>query len=192
MSSQLSLFSDGSGDKKLKELFRALDSDFARWKKLHEEGGSDPNYADGVNLNLVRNHILHDRQEIAEYCREKGLTAPAGLDDYPVPEEVDNNYMARPDIIWAEARKTLDGLLRDENYIELMTLDLSEADKPAKQRVEACLGYVKRLEQAIDKGDLVYMRLYREDKAGMYHDAMRECLEAFEKTRTNMTHGPGM
>ena len=34
-----------------------------RWNHLCEFGGKDPTYADGVNMNIVRNHILIAKQK---------------------------------------------------------------------------------------------------------------------------------
>lgn len=34
----------------------ALENDYARWYELFTKGGFDPSWADGSNLNLVRNH----------------------------------------------------------------------------------------------------------------------------------------
>lgn len=48
--------------KKEKEDFSAeLVKSFERWEHLKEYGGSDPFYSDGVNMNLVRNHIVERR-----------------------------------------------------------------------------------------------------------------------------------
>lgn len=42
-----------------------LESDYARWNELFTKGGSDPSWSDGVNLNLVRNQIIYDKQKLA-------------------------------------------------------------------------------------------------------------------------------
>ena len=44
----------------LGELSKAYD----QWENLYKRGGSDSFYPDGVNLNLVRNHILYFKQRI--------------------------------------------------------------------------------------------------------------------------------
>ena len=46
----------------LEELKKA----YAQWESLYKQGGSDPFYPDGVNLNLVRNHILYFKRQIEE------------------------------------------------------------------------------------------------------------------------------
>ena len=40
---------------KLKE---ELEREFRHWDDLYHHGGYDPFYADGMNLNLTRNHII--------------------------------------------------------------------------------------------------------------------------------------
>lgn len=43
-----------------------LKSEFDRWAHIKEFGTSDPFWSDGVNLNLVRNHILYYKKMIEE------------------------------------------------------------------------------------------------------------------------------
>lgn len=45
----------------LAELIR----EYEHWEYLKEFGGSDPNYDDGVNMNLTRNHIIHWKQSVS-------------------------------------------------------------------------------------------------------------------------------
>ena len=46
------------------DLLSELEKDFARWDHLYQHGGQDPCWADGVNLNLVRAHIIRRKQQI--------------------------------------------------------------------------------------------------------------------------------
>lgn len=43
-----------------------LEKAYAHWQDLYEHGGSDPTWPDGVNLNLVRNHIINYKRQIEE------------------------------------------------------------------------------------------------------------------------------
>lgn len=46
--------------RKNKEDYREeLRKSYERWKYIYENGCSDPTWPDGINLNLVRNHIIH-------------------------------------------------------------------------------------------------------------------------------------
>ncbi|MBO5208048.1 MAG: hypothetical protein J6B68_01750 [Lachnospiraceae bacterium] len=63
------------------------------WKCLNENGCNDPFWSDGCNMNLVRNHIIYYKNEIAKLCGMSGMALP---EEYycPLPPKVDNNYMA--------------------------------------------------------------------------------------------------
>ena len=55
------------GKKKENEnLAEELEKSFERWEHLKEHGGSDPFYADGTNMNLVRNHIMYYKNKMVE------------------------------------------------------------------------------------------------------------------------------
>ena len=47
-------------------LLEELKKAYAQWESLYKQGGSDPFYPDGVNLNLVRNRILYFKRQIEE------------------------------------------------------------------------------------------------------------------------------
>ena len=66
-----------------------------RWKYLLNEGGNDPVWPDGVNMNLVRNHILSYKRKIRELCHANSITIP---NEYylPTPPYIDGNYFANP------------------------------------------------------------------------------------------------
>lgn len=48
----------------LTKLIIKLNNSFARHEYLLEHGGQDPFWPDDVNINLVRNHIIADKNEI--------------------------------------------------------------------------------------------------------------------------------
>lgn len=75
-----------------------LNADFARWDFIKEHGCSDPHWADGFNMNLVRGHIIGHYRLL-----EEKLTANAQLSlfdrfdlsaERPVPPEVPNDWMS--------------------------------------------------------------------------------------------------
>ena len=49
-------------------------------------------WADGVNMNLTRNHIIYYKMRLRELCKDGNLPEEYYL---PTPPEVDNNYLAR-------------------------------------------------------------------------------------------------
>ncbi|MBD5473649.1 MAG: hypothetical protein HDR20_12390 [Lachnospiraceae bacterium] len=66
------------------------------WKHIKKNGCNDPFWADGCNMNLIRNHIIYYKGEIAQICKENRLVLP---EEYyiPLPPEVDSGYMAKLD-----------------------------------------------------------------------------------------------
>lgn len=63
------------------------------WKSINNIGCNDPFWTDGVNLNLVRNHVIYYKNQISELCTEIGLPLP---EEYyiPTPPIVSYKYMA--------------------------------------------------------------------------------------------------
>lgn len=82
--------------KRLVEAANGITESIKRWNHLFNYGGSDPAWPDGVNMNLVRNHISFFKHEIETICVETELPVP---DEYrlPTPPYIDNNYFARPE-----------------------------------------------------------------------------------------------
>ena len=137
-----------------------LQKSFDRWEDIFEHGCSDPFYPDGVNLHLVRNHIIHYRKDIEE-------TYPDGqrpeIYNREIPPEVDSGYMARADEIRAAAKNALEAYKADDNYRYIRR----HADAViGKERHDLCidnvLGYVTGLERATRDDDLVAMRSHRD------------------------------
>lgn len=92
----------------------ALENDYAQWYKLFTKGGSDPSWADGSNLNLVRNHILYDKELLAK--QDNSLFGLPEVYYRETPPEIDPNYMARADEICANAQKAMGIIDADENF----------------------------------------------------------------------------
>lgn len=136
----------------------ALENSFARWDFIHEHGCSDPVWADGVNMNLVRNHIMYYKQQLSE---EATLFLLPKAYYREVPPEVDNNYMARPDEIRQNAARSMQIIDADENlkFVQQQSVHLTE--KQLKQLcIPAILGYAENLRRAISEDDLLTMRRY--------------------------------
>ena len=77
----------------LKSYTEALLERVERWKYINENGCTDPLWADGSNMNLVRNHIIYYKKHINEMCLKESIPLP---EEYyiPTPPLVNNNYMA--------------------------------------------------------------------------------------------------
>lgn len=136
-----------------------LENNYARWDKVFTEGGSDPFWTDGVSLNLVRSHIIYDKQKLSE--QENTLLGLPDVYYRETPPEVDSDYMARPDEIRENARKAMEIIDADENlkFVREQFPSLSE-----QQRKQYCLpaiiNYAENLRRAIAEDDLIIMRRY--------------------------------
>ena len=160
--------------KKLKpSLDEQLRSEYDRWNYLYTHGGQDPFWADGCNLNLVRGHIISIKADMEEtgqltdtYYRE-------------TPSEVDMDYMARPDEIRANAKKSLEIYKKHPDYLylcdEIYLLTKRQADDTSIRNV---IGYCEGLEMHIDRDDLVSMR--RHEHPERYVKSFTECRKRVE------------
>ncbi len=136
-----------------------LENNYARWDKVFTEGGSDPFWADGVSLSLIRSQILYCKEQLAK--QENSLFGLPEIYYREIPPEVDSDYMARPDEIRENARKAMEIIDADENlkFVREQAPSLSEAQY--KQFcIAAIINYAENLRRAITKDDLVIMRRY--------------------------------
>ena len=70
---------------------------FDRWDEINEHGCNDPFWADGTNMNLVRNHIIYYYRLLADKLENVQLSLFDDIelsDLRPVPPKVDQNYMS--------------------------------------------------------------------------------------------------
>lgn len=83
-------------DKKTKKRYDVLrenlQKEVDRWISINENGCSDPAWTDGVNMNLVRNHIIAYKRDLKELCNEQGITPPL-ISKISTPPLVDKTYM---------------------------------------------------------------------------------------------------
>lgn len=136
----------------------ALEKSFARWDFIRENGCSDPFWADGVNLNLVRNHIIFCKQKLSE---EATLFLLPEAFYRETPPLVDNNYMARADEIRQNAARSMQKIDEDENLKFVREQSANLTEKQLKQLcIPAILGYAENLSRAISEDDLLTMRRY--------------------------------
>lgn len=133
-----------------------LKNSFDRWDYLNEHGGSDPSFADGVNLNLVRNHIAYYKEKIEE-------TLPPYPEIYyrDMPPKVDMDYMARPDEIRENAKLSLVQFEANDSlqYLKDAVRELTDTQTD-RLHIKNILGYETALRTAIAEDDLIAMRRY--------------------------------
>ena len=80
-------------DQELKALCNNIRQEIDRWEDINQNGCSDPCYADGINMNLTRNHIIYAKRQIIEICERHGIPIPEEM-YLPTPPQVDDYYMA--------------------------------------------------------------------------------------------------
>ncbi len=160
------------GKKRKTEDFGAtLHESFDHWEQTYKNGCHDPFYPDGVNLNLIRNHIIYYKRQIEEFYPP---------DEYPqiyyreTPPEVDQNYIARMDEIKSNAINALKVYQEDADYLYLKR-NVNRLTKEEQKRlcIGAVLGYVERLTHHISSGDFVSMR--RHEDPDRYRDNLVRC-----------------
>jgi len=138
----------------------SLQDSFDCWDHLNEYGGQDPFWADGMNMNIVRSHIMYYKSQMEDKF---------GSGEYPdiyyrdTPPEVSPDFMAVPDRIRADAATALQIIEADDNlkFIRETIDGLTDKQRQALC-VGAVLGYVQKLKHCIAENDLVSMRRYRD------------------------------
>lgn len=84
------------------DLRQRIDDEFRRWDHIHLHGCSDPGWEDGININLVRNHIIYYYRQMAEIMDgiQMSLLAEAGFEPEqygmrPIPPEFPMDWMCQ-------------------------------------------------------------------------------------------------
>ena len=137
-----------------------IEKEYAKWENIHVHGCSDPSWADGVNLNLIRNHIISYKQQMAGTLLEHLYLE---IFNRPLPPEVDNNYMANADNIRSRAVESLKTYQRDRYFLILQRLkNTIPPDVRKNVSFDIVLGYVSCLDSAIREDYLLALRRHRQ------------------------------
>lgn len=153
---------------------------------MYQNGGSDPFYPDGVNLNLIRNHIIYYKRQLENELADGNFPEVYYKD---TPPEVDMNYVARADEIRKNAAATLKVYQADERYIWCAAHFSELTDKEIKHSgIANILGYVSGLEEAIASDDLVTMR--RHEYPDRYIDSFDRCVQEYNNIFSARTNEP--
>lgn len=148
------------------QLAEVIRESHEQWKRLWENGGSDPFWTDGVNLNLVRNHIIYGRRLCEEELQEGDYPEEYYL---PLPEQVPPNYMVKSDEIRRKASERMQSIKENPDYIGLF----GKSEKSQKEA--AIIKYISGYSQSILEDDLVAMRRFVHwDFSGMMQSAKEE------------------
>lgn len=165
-------------EQRLQEAIASCEASYKQWADIYENGCMDPSWPDGVNLNLVHNHIRYYKEIIGKCSDELGL-------DYPeiyfreVPPKVDTDYIAQPERIISDANETYKVLSEHPSYKKVLSLKSQFSPKQLEKiYFPAVVGYVRNLKDFIARNDLVSMRRYRNYKR--YIDSFEKCLKRAE------------
>lgn len=118
------------------KLGKELRDSYERWNHILQNGAGDPFWEDGLNMNLVRNHIIHYKRQ----CEAELLP-----EEYPeeyfwgLPTEVDNKYMALPEEIRKHAIESLAAYEANEDYQYLKPETYMESFQDCRKKAEAIL-----------------------------------------------------
>ena len=165
-------------------LVAKMEESYARWNQIKTEGSGDPFWEDGVNMNLVRNHIISYRRQILELVGEDNLP---DIFDREIPPEVPQNYVANADAIREAAKKTLEIYQANETYQWCKEQAKRIPEKILKKTsIPNILGYVTGLESAIENDRLIDMRRHR--NANQYLDSFDRCKSEIEKILPQIEH----
>lgn len=165
--------------KELNKLIQELEERFNRWNYIKENGSSDPFWADGCNMNLVRNHTYSFKRQIKELCEKENLQLPQ-IYYKESPPEIENDYMARVDKIRKNAKRALAEYKASKDYQYLLSVVSRLGKREIEQTsIDNVIGYCKGLESFIEKDDLVSMR--RHESWERYLQSFWDCRKRAEE-----------
>lgn len=149
---------------------------YQMWKKIYEEGGSDPHYTDGYLLNSCRKKILGYKQYLSAAHTEELLPEEFFEE---TPPEVPEDYMARKKEIWVQAMEAYESYLQNEDYQYLTSvLDSLDEDIRKNSSIDVVLGYVTNLHNSFKKRDFIYLRIHEK---GDFIDTFSLCRKKIEE-----------
>lgn len=76
------------------DLQKQIRQSFKRWEHIRRYGAGDPNWADGANMHLVRNHILHDQGKLKELCKAQKVRPCPAESKLKPPKQVSWDFCA--------------------------------------------------------------------------------------------------
>ena len=83
------------GDSPEQDIREEIRKEFDRWNEIAANGCGDPGWEDGVNMDLVRNHIIYWYRKLAERGLVQLNLFGEVIDERPVPPRVPLGYMVR-------------------------------------------------------------------------------------------------
>lgn len=111
--------------KERKQAVINLKNSYIRFKQIYDNGCSDPFWTDGVNINLVRNHIIYEKKVIEELYKENFIDIPDEY-YYPTPKELPQNFMAVTRSLVTDGTLTANKTLRYNEVVQFTDEDWKE------------------------------------------------------------------
>lgn len=132
-----------------------LRKSFEMWNELKNNGGTDPGWSDGMNMNLIRNHILYYKDQLLKNQPEN---LPA-IFFTETPPEVDSNYMANKEKICADAMELLRLISVNSDFLYIVSRkEELDGQKDEDSQLIGVIRAAASLEDAFLKKDYVVMR----------------------------------
>ena len=142
----------------LETLVLECEERFKRWTEIHENGCCDPTWPDGVNLNLIRNHIMITQKRIREYCDVCNDELPA-IALREVPPKLDGDYMANAEVIRKSGEELQTKINKSDTYREFTSaVSLLSPEQRKLSEFQRINLLVKRLNTALENNKLVDVR----------------------------------
>lgn len=142
----------------LETLVLECEERFKRWTEIHENGCCDPTWPDGVNLNLVRNHIMITQKRIKDYCEVGNEELPA-IALREVPPKLDSDYMANAEVIRKSGEELQTKINKSDTYREFTSaVSLLSPEQRKLSEFQRIILLVKRLNTALENNKLVDVR----------------------------------
>jgi hypothetical protein len=147
-------------EKKNEHHFKELETAYNRYFYLFINGGSDPSWADGVNMNLCSNHFFYYKEQIKQFYPERKWTCLDWIYETLLPR-VDYEYMARKEEIKKHAVES-PRLFEEDKNLALFLEKAPFFDKKEKDylAISCVCGYYINLLHALKTDDYVTMRRY--------------------------------
>lgn len=139
---------------------KELKKDYEHWNDVFQNGCNDPNWVDGMNLNLIRSHISYDKRMLEAYLSQEEMPE---LYFQKLPPKVNYDYIARPHEIMKKAIEYYDTCISIEGWNKLLdALDFLDSRNPEQESMRLFIQRIKWLKESIDSENYVEMRRYKE------------------------------
>ena len=138
---------------------KELEKDYKHWQDVYKNGCNDPSWADGINLNLIRNHIIYDKIQLKESMSEAELPE---LYFKELPPEVDVEYIAKKEEILKNAKAYYNACIHAEGWNRLEdAFDFLDENDQEQKSMRFLVSRVTWLKKYIENEKHVPMRTHK-------------------------------